>query len=380
MPVIHLITPEYPPAIGGVADYTRQVAHGLADAGDDVHVWCPWTAQADEQQTRTVAVHRTLGTFTPDDLRETDARLNTFPEPRRIVVQWVPHGYGRRAMNVPFCLWLKRRADKGDRIELMVHEPSLEFGGTLRQTAAAAVHRVMTVVLLRAATRVWMSIPGWQPRLKPYAFGRALPFAWLPIPSALNQPSRDRVAKARVDLGGEHACLVGHVSTYGSLVSTLLDALAPDLLQSARGARLVLIGRNSTAYATALRDRHPDVRDRIVATGHLDAAEMSTHIAACDVLIQPYPDGVSTRRTTAMAGLFLGVPVITTSGHLTEPLWEESRAVRLAAVGDWHAFNASVCRLLSNADERRRLALDARRYYDEHFDVRHTIFALRSAA
>jgi glycosyltransferase involved in cell wall biosynthesis len=154
----------------------------------------------------------------------------------------------------------------------------------------------------------------------------------------------------------------------------------PNLLQNARGARLILIGANSTAYAAALVERNPELGDKIVATGQLDAAQMSVHIAACDVLIQPYPDGISSRRTTAMAGLFLGVPVITTSGHLTEPLWEESHAVRLAAVGDWHAFNASVCRLLSNADERRRLALDARRYYDEHFDVRHTISALRAAA
>jgi hypothetical protein len=283
-------------------------------------------------------------------------------------------------MNVPFCLWLKRRAEAGDCIELMVHEPYLEFAGTWRQAAAAAVHRVMTAILLRAASRVWMSIPGWQSRLQPYAFGRVLPFTWLPIPSALNPPARDAVEDLRATLGGAHACLVGHVSTYGSLISTLLDALVPDLLQKARGARLVLIGANSAAYADALLTRHAALRDRIVATGHVDAARMSALIAACDVLVQPYPDGVSTRRTTTMAGLYLGVPVVTTIGHLTEPLWETSHAVRLAAVGDWHAFNTSVCRLLSNADERRVLAMDARRYYDEHFDVRHTIAALRSVA
>ena len=81
-----------------------------------------------------------------------------------------------------------------------------------------------------------------------------------------------------------------------------------------------------------------------------------------------------------MAGLLLGVPVVTTSGHLTESFWERSHAVRLAAAGDWRAFNAHVLHLLSTPDERRRLSNDARRYYDEHFDVRHTISALRSAA
>ena len=37
----HLITCEYPPRTGGVSDYTRLVAEGLSEAGDEVHVWCP---------------------------------------------------------------------------------------------------------------------------------------------------------------------------------------------------------------------------------------------------------------------------------------------------------------------------------------------------
>ena len=160
MAVIHLVTPEYPPAIGGVGDYTRQVAQGLANAGDDVHVWCP--GQGDQERAASVTLHRTLGTFAATDLQRADAGLDAFPSPRRILVQWVPHGYSRRAMNLPFCLWLKGRAAAGDRVELMVHEPYLEFAGTWRQTAAAAVHRLMTIVLLRAAARVWMSIPAWQ--------------------------------------------------------------------------------------------------------------------------------------------------------------------------------------------------------------------------
>jgi glycosyltransferase involved in cell wall biosynthesis len=378
MPFIHLVTPEYPPTIGGVGDYTRQVARGLADAGDDVHVWCP--GGEEDRSERTVTVHRTLGGFGRADLQRTDAALRAFPAPRRILVQWVPHGYGRRAMNVPFCLWLGRRAAAGDRVELMVHEPYLEFAGSWRQAMAAAVHRVMTIVLLRAAAQVWMSIPAWQPRLKPYAFGRRVPFVWLPIPSALDQPQQNAIAAARARRGAEHACLIGHVGTYGSLIATLLDAFLPELLRSTGDARLLLIGAESDAYASGFLSKHPEFRERVVATGPVDAVDISTSIAACDVLIQPYPDGVSARRTTAMAGLSLGVPVVTTSGHLTEPFWEESRVVRLAPVGDWRTFNSHVSTLLSTPDERRRLSSDARRYYDEHFDLRHTISALRAAA
>ena len=45
MSVWHIVTSEYPPDVGGVSDYTRQVAEGLARMGDEVHVWCPRAAE-----------------------------------------------------------------------------------------------------------------------------------------------------------------------------------------------------------------------------------------------------------------------------------------------------------------------------------------------
>ena len=35
----HIVTGEYPPDSGGVADYTAAVARALADSGAEVHVW-----------------------------------------------------------------------------------------------------------------------------------------------------------------------------------------------------------------------------------------------------------------------------------------------------------------------------------------------------
>src|SRR5262245_59769784 len=53
----HLVTGEYPPQPGGVADYTRLVAQGLAAAGDTVHVWAA-RAPGDTPQDVGVTVHR----------------------------------------------------------------------------------------------------------------------------------------------------------------------------------------------------------------------------------------------------------------------------------------------------------------------------------
>ena len=157
--MLHILTPEYFPQIGGVADYTRLVARALHQAGEAVCVWSPSAGTGDPGDGFTV--RSALGRFDRDDLEAAGELLDRYPAPHRLLVQWVPHGYGFNAMNVQFCLWLWKRASRGDHIELMVHEPFLAFWeGSWRQTAAAAVHRFMTAVLLQSAARVWISDSG----------------------------------------------------------------------------------------------------------------------------------------------------------------------------------------------------------------------------
>lgn len=379
MGVIHVLTPEYLPKIGGVADYTRQVAQALAEAGEEVHVWCPATGEGAAADRFTV--HAELGRFEPAELARAGRLLDRFSSPRRLLVQWVPHGYGRRAMNIPFCFWLWRRAAAGDQIELMVHEPYLHlWEGSWRQTAAAVVHRFMTAVLLRAATRVWISVPAWERMWKPYTFGRSVPFTWLPIPSGVSQPDALEVRELRARLGADRHAVIGHLGTYNSLVSALLDGLLPRMLRQLSEPHVLLIGTGSEQYRAAFLMRHPQYADRIGATGPLSARALATHIAACDLLVQPYPDGITSRRTTAMAGLRLGVPIVTTSGYLTERLWEETGAVRLSEVADQAGTVAHVADLLARADVRTRLGETGRDVYARMFDISRTVSALTGAA
>ena len=122
----HVIACEYPPQIGGVSSYVASVAAGLGAAGHSVHVWCP-PAEGPRPAPHGVTVHDQLGQFTPGDLRRAGRTLDGFASPRRLLIQWVPHGYGYRSMNLPFCLWVRQRARAGDRVDLMVHEPFMEF-------------------------------------------------------------------------------------------------------------------------------------------------------------------------------------------------------------------------------------------------------------
>ena len=375
IPIIHIITPEYLPEHGGVGDYVRGVARGLAEAGDDVHVWCKSGGRGEPGDR--FPVHPEFGGFSARDLKHAGEALDRFPAPRRLLVQWVPHAFGYRAMNLRFCVWLWQRASKGDAVELMVHEPYLAFwAGTWRQAAAAAVHRVMTVVLLRAAQRVWVSIPAWEPLLKPYALGRAIPFGWLPIPSSLRDPDAGAVAAVRAAYPRP---LVGHLGTYGSFIAPLLSDVLVELMRPPDAPRVLLLGTGSQEFARAFLAEHPEWSSAVRAAGTLSDSDLSAHIAACDVMIQPYPDGISSRRTTAMAALALGVPVITNTGALSESLWRESGAVRLTDAGDSRGMAAQTMDVLNHAEARRALQESGRALYARLFDVSRTIGALRGA-
>jgi glycosyltransferase involved in cell wall biosynthesis len=376
----HIITCEYPPQVGGVSDYTHLLASALAVAGDHVHVWCS-PAACDSPAAPGVVVHRDLGRFTPGDLRCVGKKLDEFPAPRRLLVQWVPHGYGYRSMNLYFCAWLwKRAAFHHDRVEIMVHEPFLSFArGSFKQNAAATFHRVMTPILMRAASRVWVSIPAWEKLMRPYAPARAQ-FSWLPIPSTVT-PVDDCGATStiRERFAPPGFLLLGHLGTYGVEVKRLLAPVVIECLRSLPATTALFMGYKSDKFSGELASQSPELANRIHGTGYLANADLSRHVASCDLMVQPYPDGVSSRRTSLMVALSHGIPAVGTTGSLTEALWAESGAVALAPAGDVAAMVKLTEQLLTHKAERQRLGAAAKALYQQRFDLGRTIATLRTA-
>jgi glycosyltransferase involved in cell wall biosynthesis len=261
----------------------------------------------------------------------------------------------------------------------MVHEPFLSFWeGSWRQNCVAVVHRLMTMILLRSASRVWITIPAWERYLRPYALGRKLSFRWLPVVS--NIPVVDDAAgveAVRARCGEVDGCVVGHFGTYDKHITRLLLSFVPALLQNGNRPSVLLLGRGSQLMRDQLIYKHPEIASRVQATGELDSRDLSLHLSACDVMLQPYIDGVSSRRTSTMVALAHGIPVVTTRGSLTEPFWSESDGLSLSASEDISALVKTTQRLLSDTAARQRMGIAARALYAEHFDVTHSIVRLR---
>jgi glycosyltransferase involved in cell wall biosynthesis len=142
---------------------------------------------------------------------------------------------------------------------------------------------------------------------------------------------------------------------------------------------LLLLGNGSETYRDRLRLQHPHWAARFHSAGYVPGSLLAEHIAACDLFLQPYPDGITARRTTAMACLSQGRPVVTTHGTSTESLWATSDAVALVAVRDPMECVATVTALIEDPESRRTLGARGHELYVQTFDVSHVVDTLKAA-
>jgi glycosyltransferase involved in cell wall biosynthesis len=375
-----ILTGEYPPQAGGVSDYTHLVACGLAQAGDEVHVWAPVNGHPFVVDPG-VTVHGLPNNFGPRALRQLGSELDQLEQPRRLLVQYVPHAFGYKAMNLPFCLWLWAR--RREPVWAMFHEVAVPFRWrqSWKHRCLAAMNHAMAALLLAAAERVFLSVPAWKPILN--SLGRfSRPPVWLPVPSNLPTSVQPKdVAEIRERLGvNATTVILGHFGTYGKYTTQALEAVFPDLLKRDLSRVMLLLGRGGESYRVELSKRRPELADRLFAPGQLDPQAAATHLAACDLLLQPYPDdGATSRRGSLMAGLALGRPIVTTEGPLTEPLWRESQAVVLVARAAPRQMVQAAERVLADEFLRTDLGMRAAALYRSCFSLDRVITMLRAA-
>ena len=369
----HILTPELPPECGGVGDYTAQVAQSLAHAGDSVSVYSPpalarWHSDGIESVTL-------ADCFGPESQRLLTARLDRDLS-SRLLVQYVPSVFGSRGANVSFCRWVRSRTRAGADVRVMFHEPYLYLRPRPDHLLTALAQRSMARTLLDGVPIVYLSTETWRRYLSPYGSRAVKQAMTLPIPSAIPRvscPEGVRVARRQSIGTAQH--LVGHFGTYGRHVAPLLRRTADDLLSSDPSVAVLCTGAGSDSFVEKILVQRPEFRDRLTGTGRASVRDVSLILQACDVLMQPYPDGVTTRRTSVMAGLANGRAVVTTEGPLTEDIWRETGCVSLTH--STAALASATRDLLATATARISLEERALATYTSKFDLRHTIDALR---
>jgi glycosyltransferase involved in cell wall biosynthesis len=375
-----ILTGEYPPQPGGVSDYTRLVAEGLAAVGDAVTVVAS-CSPGPELPDFGVTVRRLPDHFGPRGLLSLDNALAR-QRPDRILIQYVPHSFGLKAMNLPFATWVAARARTFGPVWVMFHEITFPFRWRpLSHAALGAATTAMARLVAGAADRVFVSTTAWVPRLRRIC-PHARPAEWLPVPSNLpTDPRPGSTPLAERFPATRGRTVLGSFGTFGPNVAELLGPVAERTLARFPDAVVVLFGRGSGEFRSEFVARHPALVERVFATGGMPPDDLAAGLHDCDVLLQPYPDGITTRRGSAMAGLALGRAMVSNLGPLSESFWLTARCLELAAKPDVDALTAAVVRVLElQLAGRAALREAAAKVYRERFAVENTIARLRGPA
>jgi glycosyltransferase involved in cell wall biosynthesis len=140
------------------------------------------------------------------------------------------------------------------------------------------------------------------------------------------------------------------------------------LLRQGCQAHLLMVGGQvgdvdptNRVYAERVRAliRSRGLEERVHWTGYTSLAEVSANLLAADVVVMPYRDGVSFRRTTFIAALRHGRPVVTTHPALPLPELKDGDNVLLAPARDVDALSGAVMRLAGDPHLRAQLAAGA---------------------
>jgi glycosyltransferase involved in cell wall biosynthesis len=142
--------------------------------------------------------------------------------------------------------------------------------------------------------------------------------------------------------------------------------------------RVILLGAGGDRWRGEFADGRAEWHTRVIAPGPLPAPLIAEYLRACDLMIQPYPDGASSRRGSLMAALANGVPVITTIGALSEPVWAEG-AVAAAPAGDPDRLARLALDLLDRPNRLADLGRAGQKLYRDQFALHHTVAALMNS-
>ncbi|HKW57721.1 MAG TPA: glycosyltransferase [Candidatus Acidoferrum sp.] len=271
---------------------------------------------------------------------------------------WSRRGFPGRALDVVRLL-----KSSGVRVATVFHDVQPYSGrGMLNR-----LRRRVQLHTLRSAARLSdlsiLTIPGER---IPWV-GRA-PARSVYIPVGANLPAPERAWTRRKGQGHTIPtagvfCITGgqHAISEAKLLADIVSLVAERL----GTMRLVVLGRNSEAAESVLREKLRGKAVELVVYGLLSGEDVVNALATCDAML--FLRGpISSRRGSGIAGIACGLPVIAQEGWETAAPITDAGVV-LVPAGATHEFGPALLRVLEDQNYRAELAERSRRAQQQHF-------------
>ena len=356
---VDIVSSTLPPKLDGIGDYTARLA---AELSTRVQVRVLTGEDSEPTQIPNVSIRQAFSAAKRRSVRHLEHVVEA-GAPDWLLLQYNPYSYGRWGLNLelPMVIRSLKKRLPNMNIAVMVHEPFVP-ADNWKFMVMTTWQRWQLWMLGQSADVLFFSIEPWTKRFQTWWPNK--PVVHLPVGSNIPFLHTSK-SDARAQRGiREHATVIGLFGTaHPSRMLDRVRSAAKTVLRQANDDLLLYVGPHGQEVQVALRGIP------VFDAGILTPEEVSRHFAAMDIYLAPFADGVSTRRTSFIAGLQHGVPTVGTTGPLTDEilLRERDQAFFLAPVSSAQEFDAQVMRLVRDAQLRSRMGAEGRRLFERAF-------------
>jgi len=284
-----------------------------------------------------------------------------------VLVQYTALAWSARGFPSRFTSVLKCLRDSGARVAVVYHDVEPYGGGRLIDRVRRAVQvrtmRQASGIADLAIVTVPTSQISW---MKAQALART---AFIPVGANLPVPF---TMSERTSADMDRAANRKTVAVFGVTGAETGRKEAAEIAATLRIAakrvgplRLVVLGRHSEDVEPQIRDELRDTEVDVTVLGLLNGEQVVHELSAADVLLF-LRGAISSRRSSAIAGIACGLPVVATSGSETAPPIT-SAGIALFSKEEKDEPGATLARVLGDDGYRAELAAKSRRAYNEYF-------------
>jgi len=286
---------------------------------------------------------------------------------RWVLVQYTALVWSRRGipLGVLAVLWVLRV--RGARIAIIFHD-AVPYAGERR---VDRIRRAIQIWVMRReyswAERSIMTIPVARVAWLPASPGKAV---FIPVSANLSgtwTANKDSVLRRDVRKGARKTIVVYGVSGAPALHREV-EAIAHAVCRAAdkvHSLRLLVIGRHAEDAAESLSAALAGTQVELEFHGVLPADEVERRLSEADALLF-VRGGISSRRSSALAGIVCGLPVVAFEGPETGiPVTEAG--VLLVRDGDHDALGDALARVLQDDTLRANLSSRSFSARDKYF-------------
>lgn len=353
-----IISPEYPPDRGGIADHTQRLARMLSGS-------CNVSILTSKNESRPTGgdVHAEI-----EDWSDMDAlyvAMEGIQHVDVVIWQYVPHMYGHGGVNLklPRALLMLQKHHRPQIV--LAHEIAAPYSAWPHRMYYAWAHRSQWRRMVNIADSIGISTEAWLNEWRQLRPDAADKMFLAPSPSNIDvaEVSSDHRQAWRTANGLKpDTRVLGYFGTVSDAKQFHWVTEAWQAAQAGGPTALVVIGgKPEFTPPSGLAGLYRE-------TGYLAAEEASKAIQALDVLALPFVDGASERRGSFMAGLIHGCPVVSTLGHNTGATLRAADWFAGVPVEEPEAFSKAVADLLGNKSTAADMGRRAAEYYARHYD------------